>query len=294
MPEQVVAALRGMPHVVAAMGVVNQSIGGFSVATGLDLDQLKSMNGGFVYLHGGPFRGPDDVLISDDYARQEHKKVGDALQILNATWHVCGIIENGMLTRIAFPLDVLQRRTGNRGRVSQVYVKLDNPANTQETIRYIKSQPGWEDYSVVPLEELLAQVSSSDPGGLRAFTAVVVGIGVVIGFLVAYLSMYMAVLQRTREIGILKSLGASKGFILAIILAEAGAQGLGGCALGIVLSYGARWVIRLLVPASLTMQIVQTWWPIAGGIVLAATIFGAMYPGMNAARQDPIEALAYE
>jgi len=295
MPEAVVAALAKMPHVAIAMGVVNQSVGSLSlVATGISLNQFNRMSGGFTFLRGGPFRGPDDVIIDDYYADQEHKKVGDSIRLLNSDWRICGIIAHGMLARIVFPLDVLQQKTGNRGRVSQVYLKLDNSANTAEVIRYIKDQPGWEDYSIWSSQEFLSLVTTSDPGGLKAFTAVVVGIGVVIGFLVAYLSMYMAVLQRTREIGILKSLGASKTFILGIILTEAGVQGLGGCVVGVLLSYGSRWIIRLLVPASLTMQIVEEWWPIAGGIVLAATVFGAMYPGMNAARQDPIEALSYE
>ena len=79
----------------------------------------------------------------------------------------------------------------------------------------------------------------------------------VIGFAVVCLSMYMAVLQRTREIGILKSLGASKGFILGIILIEAMLLGVGGTILGIVMSYGAYWLIRTLVPASFPMVIVH-------------------------------------
>ena len=64
--------------------------------------------------------------------------------------------------------------------------------------------------------------------------------GVVIGFFVVSLSMYMAVLQRTREIGILKSLGASNGFVLGMILAEAGILGVGGTLLGIAFSFGTR------------------------------------------------------
>ena len=293
--DRVVPVLERMPHVKIAMGVVNQSAGGPTlIATGLDLEQFKAMSGGFTYLAGGPFQGPDDVLVDEYFATQKHKRVGDSIELLNHNWRVCGIFQNGMLTHIAFPLQVLQKRTGNVGRVSHVYLKLDDPAHTDEAIRYIKSQPGWEDYYVISISDLISLVSTSDPGGLKAFTAVVMGIGVVIGFLVAYLSMYMAVLQRTREIGILKSLGASSGFILAVILAEAGAQGLGGCALGILLSFGARWLIHFMVPASLTMEIVQSWWPLASGIVLAATLFGALYPGLGAARQDPIEALAYE
>jgi putative ABC transport system permease protein len=120
------------------------------------------------------------------------------------------------------------------------------------------------------------------------------GIGVVIGFAVVCLSMYMSVLQRTREIGILKSLGASKTFILRIILAEAIVLGIGGTVIGILMSYGAWWLIRTFVPASLPMIIMYSWWPIAGAVTLVGALLGALYPGLSAARHDPIEALAYE
>jgi putative ABC transport system permease protein len=106
--------------------------------------------------------------------------------------------------------------------------------------------------------------------------------------------MYMAVLQRTREIGILKSLGGSKAFILRIIWAEALLLGLGGTALGILLSYGARWAIEALKPASFQVEIVYLWWPIVAAITLAGATLGALYPGLSAASHDPIEALAYE
>jgi putative ABC transport system permease protein len=116
----------------------------------------------------------------------------------------------------------------------------------------------------------------------------------VIGFAVVCLSMYMAVLQRTREIGILKSLGGSNGFILRIILTEAFVLGVGGTILGILLSYGACWAIGTFIPASFPMIIVYAWWPRTLLITLIGTEFGALYPGINAARHDPIEALAYE
>jgi putative ABC transport system permease protein len=106
--------------------------------------------------------------------------------------------------------------------------------------------------------------------------------------------MYMAVLQRTREIGILKAIGGSNSFILRIILAEAMVLGIGGTVLGILMSFGAWWLIRKLVPSSLAIDIVPLWWPIAGAITLVGAGLGALYPGLNAARHDPIEALAYE
>src|SRR5947209_15441109 len=128
--------------------------------------------------------------------------------------------------------------------------------------------------------------------GLPEFIGVVVGIGVVIGFAVVCLSMYMAVLQRTREIGILKSLGASKAFILRIILTEAVMLAIGGTILGIVMSYGAYHLIRTFVPASIPMIIVKSWWPTAGAVTLVGAMLGALYPGLSAASHDPIHALA--
>jgi len=123
---------------------------------------------------------------------------------------------------------------------------------------------------------------------------VVIGIGILIAFAVVALSMYMAILQRTREIGILKSLGGTRWFILELILAEALLMAVGGTVLGISFSFATRYAIMRLVPASLPQAIVPEWWPIAGGIVLGAAILGAIYPGTIAVRQDPIEALAYE
>ena len=110
--------------------------------------------------------------------------------------------------------------------------------------------------------------------------SVVMGIGVVIGFSVVCLSMYMAVLQRTREIGILKSLGASKGFILRIIWLEALLLGVGG-----TLARHRHELRRLmdligaLVPASIPMEIVPDWWPIAGAITWSAPSWGRCTPG---------------
>jgi putative ABC transport system permease protein len=161
-------------------------------------------------------------------------------------------------------------------------------------IQQLKSIPTLSDLNIYSLEEFTSLFSVDKVPALEEFVWVIVAIGVVIGFAVVCLSMYMAVLQRTREIGILKSLGGSKAFILRIILAEALLLGVGGTALGIVLSYGALWLIKTLVPASIQMVIAYDWWPIALLITLVGTGLGSLYPGFMAAQNDPIEALAYE
>ncbi len=262
-------------------------------ATGIDLAAFQQMSGGLNFLSGGPFQQPDDVIIDEYFARQKHVAVGDRLELMNRSWRVAGIFENGKLQRIVMPLEVLQDLT-EKGRVTQIYLKLDNPANTAAVIQQLKGIPELPNFNIHSMEEFTSLLSVNNLPGLKEFVWVVITIGVVIGFAVVCLSMYMAVLQRTREIGILKSLGGSKAFILRIILAEALIMGVGGTALGIVMSYGAWWLIRTLVPASIQMIIVYDWWPIALLITLVGTGLGSLYPGFTAAQSDPIEALAYE
>jgi putative ABC transport system permease protein len=105
--------------------------------------------------------------------------------------------------------------------------------------------------------------------------------------------MYTAVLERTREIGILKALGGSPWFILNCLLRETVLPALVGSVLGIAMTYGARQLIGVFAPQMITV-IVPDWWPIAAAIAIVGALAGAMYPGLRAARHDVVEALAYE
>ena len=291
MPQNLVRWLEQQPHVTAAVGTAIAVVSGITSVSGVDLPKFEKMSGGFDYIEGGPFKQPDDILIDDYYARQQNVHVGDHITVLNRKWRVAGIFASGKLAHIVLPLPVVQDLTGSIGKVSQIFVKLDDPANTKVVIDALSKKLS---ATFLSMEDILSLTSVENVPGLRSFIRVMIGIAVVIGFAVVCLSMYMAVLQRTREIGILKSLGASRFYILELIVAEAFVMGICGTVMGILFSFGARWLILALVPASLTQAIVPHWWPIAGGIALAASLLGALYPGFRAARQDPIEALAYE
>ena len=292
LPEKLIELLAKEPHVTLATGVVNQPIGGFDTVTGIETATFNRMSGGFRFSEGGPLAQPDDILIDEYYAAQRKTKVGRKINVMNRDWNVVGIVEPGKLAHLFVDIHVLQDLTGSTAKISQVYLKLDDPANTDAVVAALKLK--FDSYPVYSMKELASFYSVDQIPLLKNFINVILGIGVVIGFAVVSLSMYMAVLQRTREIGILKSLGATKGFVMGLILAEAFALGLGGTVSGILLSFVTRWVMHLVAPASLPQAIVTTWWPIAGAVAMGAALLGALYPGMMAVRQDPIEALAYE
>jgi putative ABC transport system permease protein len=292
MPARFAAKIDEQPHVKVSTGVLQQGTDLFNYVTGLDLAQFDKLSGGFHFLSGGPFQHPDDVMIDEFYAAQHKYHVGDTVMLLNRPWRVCGIYQSGMLTRVVVPLDTLQDLTANTGKVSMIYVKLDDPSRTEQVIESLRST--LKDYRIYSMEEFTSLYSVSNIPMLKGFIWVVIGLGVVVGFLAVLLSMYTAVLERTREIGVLKALGASPGYILNILLREAAIIAIAGAIFGILLSYVTRFVIHNLVPASLIQAIVPAWWPIAAAIAVAGALLGAVGPGLKAARQDAIEALAYD
>ena len=129
---------------------------------------------------------------------------------------------------------------------------------------------------------------------LRDFIGVVIGIAVIVGFIVVTLAMYTAVLERTREIGILKALGASFGYILNLLFRETLLIAIIGSVLGIIMTYGTKWLMMHAVPASLTQETIYSWWPMAAGISVIGALSGAIFPAWKAVKQDVIRALSYE
>ena len=292
-PQSVPAALAKLPHVTLTTGVVNQAGSSlFDGVTGIEPKSFEAMSGPFIFDSGHMFRKDDDIIIDTYYAQQTHKRVGDTLNIIHTDWTVSGIYEPGKLAHAIVRMDVLQTLTANTGKVSMIYVKVDDPANITTVEQELHS--ALANYSITRMSDLTTLMNPNSIPALRIFLRVVIGIAVIIGFIVTLLSMYMAILQRTREIGILKSLGGSKTFIMKLILAEAVILGLGGAMAGILLSFVTRWLLKAFVPAAMPQAITPDWWPYAAMIALGAAVLGALYPALIAVRQDPIEALAYE
>jgi putative ABC transport system permease protein len=287
--------LRRMPHVKVVSPVIWQIAtgGGLEVIDGIDISTFEALGGRFQYVQGWPFQGPDDALVDDYIARQRHVKVGDSMEILNHSFRISGIVENGRGARKFVPMSTLQDLIGAKDKASVFYVKLDDPANANAVVDAVKSQPGMEKYSVLSTPDYLSMMTPSHLPGFRPFIGVVIGVSLVIGFLVIFQSMYTAVMERTREIGILKSMGASKLYIVNVILRETVLLAVAGILLGIAVSLAARVGIQQRWPLVHIDQS-NVWMLRATLIAIVGAAAGAIYPAYKAAQKDPIDALAYE
>ncbi|MFZ0396116.1 MAG: FtsX-like permease family protein [Terracidiphilus sp.] len=296
MPIKFALVLRKLSHVkIVSPAIVKFSTnpGDFGIVDGIDYDTFDALRP-FAYLRGSRFQRPDDAVVDDVFAKSDHGyHVGQTIQIMSHSFRISGIVEAGKGARKLIPIDTMGKLMAAEGKCSVFYVKVDDPANDQTVIDEINSTPGLADYPVTTMEQWMSELTPENMPGFNLALRVVTGIAVIVGFLVIFQSMYTAVLERTREIGILKSMGASKAAIVSVVLRETAVLAVAGIILGIAGTFAVRTLLLRFFPTQ-HFEITVPWIAKAAGIAFAGSILGALYPAWMAARKDPIDALAYE
>ena len=297
-PAKIADVLRKLPHVAVAAPVINDFnlAGGVETIWGIDFSSFNALRP-FVFLAGGPFTGPNDVIVDDLYARSapkgQSRNVGSTITVLNHPFRICGIVEHGKGGRVFLPIRTLGTLMGSPDNASFFNIKSDSLENQPLIEQEIHNTPGLGSYQVQTIQEWMSLMTPEHLPGFNIALDTVITIAVIVGFLVIFQSLYTAVMERTREIGILKSMGASKYYIVSAILRETAALSIFGIALGIGFSFAASWAIRHRLPL---VQVVVTgdWVFRAILVAVLGALAGALYPAFKAAAKDPIEALAYE
>ncbi|HWY43987.1 MAG TPA: FtsX-like permease family protein [Candidatus Sulfotelmatobacter sp.] len=281
------AKLPGVDEVAPTLSLMDQK--NFVVIYGIDYKRFNALSKGFLFGSGRPFEAPDEAIADDIVAQSRHLKVGDQITLLGHSFTICGIVAHGKGARFFIPLKRAQDISGAEKRVSVFYVrsKGDTEATRAEILKLEPSN------RVRSIAEYMTLMNSSNLPELKPFIRMMVGIGIVISFLVVFLNMHTLVLERTREIGILKALGFSRAGIAQLLLGETLVLTLLGSAFGILLTFLTKAILTETVP-TLQIQITNQW--LAGSVILAivGATAGAIYPTLRAASYDPVVALAYE
>jgi putative ABC transport system permease protein len=287
--------LEGLPHVsVASPVITNLSMSdGVEVLWGIDYASYSRLSP-FVFLAGGPMQGPNDVIVDDIYATtgQRHR-VGDTILIQKQPFRISGIFAHGKGGRKLISIGKMGELMGSEGKASAFYLKVDRPENQSLVTAEIHAARGLENYQVMTMTEWYSLLNPDNIPALNTAIDVVIGIAVIIGFLVIFQSMYTSVLERTREIGILKSMGASQLSIVTVVLRETAVLAVVGVAIGVILSFFVKALLGQKFP-TLYLDMNAGWVVKGAAIALIGSICGSLYPAWMAARKDPIDALAYE
>src|ERR1700739_4072954 len=240
MPSKVgekVAELKYVRDVAPALLQFNSS-GAVETIWGIDKDSFRAVSGGFVFLAGRDMEGPDDLLVDDWAAKAKNLKVGGTYNVLNHDWHVVGIVEHGKGARLFVPISTLQDLVGAPAKASIFLLQCTRPEHTEEVMEGIR--PVLPGYTVRPLKDFLSLMTSTNIPGLETFIHAMIALAISIGLLVLFLTMYTTVIERTRDIGVLKSIGANRAFIVRSLLMESA----GLCIFGVVAGVGLSYLVR--------------------------------------------------
>src|SRR5690349_127168 len=256
---------------------------------GIDYARFNALSKGFLFRDGSQFQGPDEVIADDIIAQTRHLKVGSQVTLLNHVFTVSGVVAHGKGARFFIPIRTAQEIAGAEKRVSMFYVrsKGDTDATRAQLAKLFPQ------YSFRSLAEYVSLMNSSNLPQLRPFTRTMVALGIVISFIVVLLNMHTMVMERTREIGILKALGFSRFDIVRMLLTETLILTLCGTAVGIGLTFLTRAILEQTKP-DLPILISASWLFAAAALALVGAAAGAVYPALRAATFDPVVALAYE
>lgn len=266
----------------------------FQATFGINLASFSRVTGGFDFLKGQPFTGPYTAIVDNIYVQTHHVGMGSKLTILNHQFTVCGIVEHGKGARVFVPIKTLQSLMAP-GKCAVIFVKCDPSSQVNAVANNIKEFSGGalKDYQVTNMKELSTLITASSFLGLRQFLLVIVVFAGVINFLVIFLALYVQVLGQTRELGILRALGASRRYMLRLFLGEACLLCLFGGGLSLLLYLLTKTVVLSLYPALAFLLTPGTVLRV-GIIAFASAILGGAYPAYRASASEPISALAYE
>jgi putative ABC transport system permease protein len=278
-----IRAIEGVKEVVP----IGQNLRGRMV-DGIDFDSYQRVSG-LRIVEGRPLGAGDEAIIDRIQQRTRKLSVGDSIDVLDRPFKIVGIYEPESLGRIKVPLPTLQRYVSAPDHCSSALIKLDNPDSQIQIASRIRDL--FPDHSLLLTRDLPVLYAQGTPA-LQTFLRVVVVLAAIISSLVILLTMYTTVTERTRQIGILKSLGASRGWIAGEIEKEALLISSVGVLAGFALSVAGKFLITRLTTMNVDLE--PVWLLYALGIGMAAGVLGALYPAMRAANQEPVKALAYE
>jgi len=238
-------------------------------------------------------RGGLEIVIDSRLAAAGGYELGQTVESADHTWTIVGIVPAGGMARVFLPRRTAQFLLGD-GTITKstaLFVKLRPEASARQAVGRLRAAagPGVGFLEVAQYRRELERRF----GILFQYVDAVNAIALVIAFLFVMLTLYTMVLQRTREIAILKSSGASNGFILRQIIAESLLLTGVGAAVGIALGYLAAWGIQTAKPLY-TVTITPRWIGIAVAAAAGGAVAAALYPAWRACRVDLLEALTLE
>ena len=319
-PASVLEDVRGVEGVAAAEGMVE----GYALLTdsdgkpiqpagaptlGMTLPTDPSLLGETELRAGGPPASADEVAVDASSFEKGNLALGDKITVMfqgpARTFTVVGAVgygeadDLGGATAAYFDVDTAQRLLGNKGSFDSVVVKAANGTSDDELAQRIQASlpAGLE---AITGEEVADEQTEAVTGGLGFITMALTGfagIALFVGSFIIWNTFSMQVAQRTRELALLRAIGATRRQVLRTIVVEAAVLGAGASAIGLLLGVGmSRGLTSLMGFFGLSMpsaplEVEASTIAIGLAVGTLITVAAAVAPARRATKVLPVEAL---
>jgi len=261
---------------------------GITQIDGVEWAPFASMNEMSI-IEGRPAIASDEVVLDERRLVEDKVKVGDSVKLFGRDYKIVGVFSPPSGARIKMSLAAMQEALEAPGKCTYILVKVksgQDPAIIANRINEVL--PG---NKINLTSDLIIDAQDRIPA-LQTFLRVLVGLGAFVSTIFVLLSMYTTITERRKEIGILKSLGAPKSFIIRSIEGEAFMIGLLGVGGGLIAAFVASSIISKLF--DLAFEFSLGWVATAVGIAIVGSLVGALYPAWRASVIDPVEVMGNE
>lgn len=297
-------AVEGVAAAVPVIRYISQGRGGFGLEQieGVDWEPFAKMND-IQLIEGRAPRSvdptvegeagvPGEVVIDERKAASNNLSLGSTIKLFgDKPFTVVGIYAPESGARVKMSLSAMQRELESPDKCQYILVKCKDGVDELTLAQRIAASPETSDNKIQFTRDVFKGIENSIPY-LGVFLRVLVGLAALVSALIVMLAMYTTITERTREIGILKALGASRAYIVGVIEKEAMLISVLGLVTGFILAFVAGYVIQRAY--GLVFEYGWGWALTAAAIGLLGGVLGALYPAVRAANLDPVSAISYE
>lgn len=289
-----VAKLAEIEGVKSVVPVIRQIIPnptqrwGIQQVDGIDWAPFAEMND-MKIISGRAATADFEVILDERYVKDQNITLGDKIEIFGHQYTSVGVFSPPSGARIKMSMAAMQSAIGRPNKCTYILVKINDGADVNAVAAKINEVlPG---NKINLTRDMIVDAEDRIPS-LGTFLRVLVGLGAFVSTIFVLLSMYTTITERRKEIGILKSLGASKPFIIRVIEGEAFMIGVLGILLGFAVAFTASAAISGVF--DLQFEFTRGWIMTAIGIAIGGSLIGALYPAWKASGIDPVEVMVNE
>ncbi|MBI4407037.1 MAG: FtsX-like permease family protein [Candidatus Kerfeldbacteria bacterium] len=251
----------------------------------IGFDTVSNIGGPADMIEGSAVPAAGEIIIDEIVHKDHHLNIGDPMTIQDKTFTIVGIASGGPLFQQSYMTQADARALFHLEDITNFFVVTIEPGNTIDTVMS-RIEDNVSGVDAQTTKEFATHNEKEIMDKFLPIILVLVFIGFLVGVVIISLTIYTATVEKAREYGVLKAVGAPNRYLYRVVLTQSGMAGAGGFAIGVILTYVGSDVIKQIEPLFVTLVKWQDIVAVAG-MTVVMIILAAYIPLRRLMKIDP-------